>query len=317
MTAKQIHTRFKAYQLGNEGGSYSFFAGGHFTLVEARVTDTSRVSILAEMSICGKRSIDTLHITSWDIDHCKCDELEWILAKLRPTRIEYPGYPTPHDEAQACLQKIRAYQRARLLEGTTITVVSITPDYIKALETTDKLVYRDILYHPRSLFEESNDNSTVKLFRRGSFNIASLGDVEHDFIGAALKRDSIFCSEVDVLILPHHGSEHSVLSRRLLKEVRPQLAVCSNDYDDKHGHPDEIVRKWFEELGIPLFCTKTGDVLVESIAPHGVRFEAFNFHHDQAFYKGPYVAKKARLMAQNQDSLRNHYAPGSRPVIRT
>lgn len=317
MTAKQIHTRFKAYSLGTEGASYSYFADGHFTLVEARVTDRNRVPILMEMARCGKKSIDTLHITSWDLDHCKCDELEWILAKLRPARIEYPGYAAPHDEAKACLQRILAYERARLAEGTTVTTVSITPSYIDRLDIGGKLVYRDLFYHPRSLYENSNDNSTVKLFRRGSFNVASLGDVEHDFIGAGLRRCSIFCSEIDVLILPHHGSEHSVLSRRFLKEVQPQLGVCSNDYDDKHGHPDQIVRDWFDELGIPLLCTKTGDVLVESIAPHGVRFQAWNFHYDEAHAKGPYVAKKAHLMLQNQDSLRNHYGPSSRPTIRT
>ena len=155
----------------------------------------------------------------------------------------------------------------------------------------------------------------MKLFRRGSFNVASLGDVEDDRIGAGLRRCSIFCSETDVLILPHHGSEHSVLSRHFLKVMRPQLGICSNDYDDKHGHPDQVVRDWFDEFGIELLCTKTGDVLVESIEPHGARFEAWNFHNEQAFHKGPYVAKKAHLMRHNVDALRNRYAPGGSPVI--
>jgi competence protein ComEC len=316
VTVKHIMTRFKAYSLGSEGGSYSYYADGHFTLVEARVTNTNYKAILAEMAACGKKTIDTLHITSWDVDHCKCDELEWILKHLRPTKIEYPGYPPHHEESTACLQKIQAYQRARQAEGSNVATVSITPDYINGLELGSKLGYQDIVYHPRSIYEESNDNSTVKMFRRGSFNVASLGDVEHDFIGAGLRRCSIFCSEIDVLILPHHGSEHSVLSRRFLREVQPQLGVCSNDYDDKHGHPDEVVVEWFREFGIPLVCTKTGDVLVESMAPHSTRFQAWNFHHDQTFNKGTYVAKKARLMAQNEDSIRNRYAPSSRPVIR-
>ena len=268
-----------------------------------------------ELECCGKKQIDTLHITSWDVDHCKCDELEWILKHLRPTRIEYPGYAPPHDEAKACLQRILAYEEARLREGAKVASVSITPAYINALAFGEKLVYDDILYHPRAIYEKSNDNSTVKLFRRGSFNVASLGDVEDDRIGAGLRRCSIFCSETDVLILPHHGSEHSVLSRHFLKVMRPQLGICSNDYDDKHGHPDQVVRDWFDEFGIELLCTKTGDVLVESIEPHGARFEAWNFHNEQAFHKGPYVAKKAHLMRHNVDALRNRYAPGGSPVI--
>jgi competence protein ComEC len=316
MTAKQIHTRFRAYSLGTEGGSYSIFIAGHFTLIEARVTEKSWKAIAHELDCCGKRYIDTLHITSWDLDHCKLRDLEWILDQLRPTRIEYPGYPPDKDEALACLQRILAYQREGLQEGTKITPVSITPAYIDALGVGEKLLYNDIFYHPRSLYENANDNSTVKLFRRGSFNVASLGDVEHDYIGAGLRRCPILCSETDLLILPHHGSDHSVLSRRFLKEMKPQLGVCSNDYDDKHGHPDESIREMFKEAGIPLLCTKTGDVLVESMAPHGVRFQGWNAHHDEIYRKGPYVAKKARLMLQNQDSLRDHYRPSSRPFIR-
>jgi competence protein ComEC len=301
--------------LGTEGASYSVFVAGHFTLIEARATDKSSKSILEELACCGKKHIDTLHITSWDLDHCKLRGLEWILERLRPTRIEYPGYLPATEEAKACLQRIVAYERERLQEGTKITPVSITPGYISALGVGEKLLYNDIFYHPRALYEKPNDNSTVKLFRRGSFNVVSMGDVEHDYIGAGLRRCPILCSETDVLILPHHGSERSVLSRKFLKEMKPQLGVCSNDVDDKFGHPDESIREMFQEAGIPLLCTKTGDVLVESIAPHGVRFQGWNAHHDEIYKKGPYVAKKARLMLQNEDSLRDHYRSSSRPFL--
>ena len=35
---KKIYTRFRAYQLGNAGSSFSYYADGHFTLIEARLT---------------------------------------------------------------------------------------------------------------------------------------------------------------------------------------------------------------------------------------------------------------------------------------
>jgi hypothetical protein len=47
-----------------------------------------------------------------------------------------------------------------------------------------------------------------------------------------------------------------------------------------------------------------------------VKFGVWNFHNDQTFFKGVYWAKKARLMEQNTDSIRNRYAPSSRPAIR-
>ncbi|MGB5082838.1 MAG: hypothetical protein WBO23_19085 [Burkholderiales bacterium] len=315
MTVKSVYTRFRDYSLGTEGASYSMFADGHFTLIEARVTSESYRNVLAEMSQCGKANANTLHITGWDQDHCKTNELAWILENLRPRRIEYPGYEPQTDQAKECVRAIAAYEGACARAGAPIVTVGITPQYIKALDYGSKLAYKDLLYHPRSLYAESNDNSTVKLFRKGSFNVASLGDVEHDLIGAGLRGSSIFCSELDVLILPHHGSEHSVLSRRFMKDVRPMLGVCSNDFDDKFGHPDQSIRDLFQEFDVDLLCTKTGDVIVESLEPHTGRYRAWNVVGTQVYAKGPYVSKKTRLLQQNADTLRDHYRPGSRPVI--
>lgn len=63
---KPLKTRFLAYQLGEPGSSFSYFADEHFTLIEAKLTDRSYSSLEAELEACGKTSIDTLHITSWD-----------------------------------------------------------------------------------------------------------------------------------------------------------------------------------------------------------------------------------------------------------
>lgn len=92
---KAISTRFRAYQLGSAGSSFSYCAGGHFTLIEARLTDVSRSKLLEEMHMCKVDSVDTLHITSWDADHCSSAEIEDLLNLLRPSVIECLGYP-PH-----------------------------------------------------------------------------------------------------------------------------------------------------------------------------------------------------------------------------
>ena len=79
MPAEQIHTRFRAYQLGSAGSFFSYYAAGKFTLIEARVGDVSRPNLVAELEACGKETIDTLHITSWDQDHCAVGSLQEIL----------------------------------------------------------------------------------------------------------------------------------------------------------------------------------------------------------------------------------------------
>ena len=75
-----MRTRFRAYQLGSPGSSFSYFVGGHFTLIEARLTDVNKVRVIQEMAECDVDAADVLHITSWDSDHCCASELTDVLA---------------------------------------------------------------------------------------------------------------------------------------------------------------------------------------------------------------------------------------------
>ena len=68
-------TRFRAYQLGTLGSSFSYFADGRFTVLEARMTDVSSKMLAIQMNHCEVLSANALHITSWDADHCSASEL--------------------------------------------------------------------------------------------------------------------------------------------------------------------------------------------------------------------------------------------------
>src|SRR5262245_7004254 len=95
-----IVTRFRTYQLGCAGSSFSYFADGRFTLIEARLNDTSARSVANEMAICGVETADCLHITSWDTDHCSPSELPVLLMTLRPAKIQCPGYEPSSDSGK-------------------------------------------------------------------------------------------------------------------------------------------------------------------------------------------------------------------------
>ena len=183
---KPVHTRFRGYQLGEKGSSFSYYAGGHFTLLEAMVTDFSKERLLQELSICKKVAIDQLHITSWDIDHCKPTSLEWLLNKLKPRRIEFPGYRPHTDAGFESLALIEAYRKIEYGAEQRVTVQAIEPRYVISLNPASALGYSDVIYHPKRLYDKSNNNSTVKFFRRGSFNVLSLGDVEAPEIASLL-----------------------------------------------------------------------------------------------------------------------------------
>lgn len=314
---KAIPTRFRAYQLGSEGSSFSYWANGHFTLIEGRLTQTNHATLRAELHTCNKASIDTLHITSWDQDHCSLIDLQWILKNLAPRRIEYPGYEGDSESAGQCSKELSIYRDARVRNGLPATIQAIDPVYIKSLGKAQDLGYKDLIYHPRELYDKSNDNSTVKLFRSGMFNVASLGDIEDNMIGAGLRNSRIFQREVDVLILAHHGSNNSVTSPRFLREVRPTVAICSSNYDNKFDHPTPEIQQMLWEAKVPLFTTKTGDVIIESIAGHSTNYRVTNWIADSTKLNRVevYKSKKGRLLTMNADSIRNYYHPGYRPRL--
>src|SRR5262249_60414828 len=114
-------TRFRAYQLGNPGSSFSYFDGTTFTLIEARLTELSRPRVEKEMEICGVSRVGCLHITSWDVDHCAEPDLGEILDNYAPSKIELPGYPPPSTTALPCRQMLREYTTKLESRGTRHT----------------------------------------------------------------------------------------------------------------------------------------------------------------------------------------------------
>ena len=226
---KSIQTRFRAYQIATAGSSFSYFAGGHFTLIEAVATDASRQQLLDELSLCGKSTINTLHITSWDQDHCSESGLKWILQKLAPSKIEYPGYEPHTTSGEDCLSAILEYRKKWVSRGSSVRVQAFDSPYIRGLGSTVGPGYCDIVYHPRELSSKSNDNSTIKFFRGGAFTVLSLGDVEGNNIAAMLRRCKTLCREVDIMILAHHGADNGFTKKKLLETLKPQIAVCSSN----------------------------------------------------------------------------------------
>jgi competence protein ComEC len=140
--------------------------------------------------------------------------------------------------------------------------------YIQSLDKATGLGYKDIVYHPKFESPSSSDNSTVKLFRTGMFNVLSLGDVQHANIGSMLRSCSILKRETDVMALAHHGADNGITTKKFIECVRPSLAIFTSNYDNQHDHPHPNIRALLHKQEIRLCTTKTGDVIVESIAPH-------------------------------------------------
>lgn len=305
------YTRFRAYQLGTEGSSFSFYDGAYFTLIEARLNDVNKPRVIGELDKCGLSKINCLHITSWDADHCAKKDLEDILATFEPRKIEYPGYDPHTDTAEECLEIITAYKT----KNKDKIVVKVDPPYIKSLEDAHTWGYKNILFHPKYMSDNSNDNSTVKLFRSGSFNVASLGDVESVDISAALRTYKSFYSEIDVMVLAHHGADNGFTTSSFLKKVQPTIAVCSSNYDNKFEHPKQEIRELLNKYQIPIFTTKTGDIVIVSLPPHTTKYKVFNLISGSTKLSSEtiFTSKKSKKLDHNLDTVRNIFKGNKRP----
>jgi competence protein ComEC len=307
ITLKPVHTRFRAYQLGSPGSSFSYFAGGHFTLIEARLTEVNKATIIQEMAECGVEAADLLHITSWDSDHCCASELTDVLALAMPRKIECPGYEPHTDNGKECADTIATYKAMKQNSNRPVELRWITPDYIAGLEPASELAFNDILYHPTFIDPDcSNNNSTVKFFRGGSFNVLSLGDVEDQNVSSYLRRRRTLQRETDLMILSHHGADNGFTNKPFLSHIDPALAICSSNYDNQHDHPRDEIRELLHERGIRLMTTKTGDIIVKSIGDHAGGYRAVNLKAGSTEVSSTcdFYSKKARLLQNNEDTLR-------------
>ena len=296
MELKQKITRFRAYQLGNAGSSFSYFDGTTFTLIEGRLTENSKPNVEFELEQANKTTIDTLHITSWDNDHCRPNELKEILEQLLPNKIQYPGYEPHTDSGKTCLSYIQQYEKHFIDKAKNVSVNSVSPEYLKGLENAnDGLGYSNIIYHPQKIYENANDNSTVKLFRSGSYTLLSLGDVEKQEIADKIANSSIAKTQVDVMILAHHGADNGFTTDKFLKAIKPRIAICSSNYDNQFSHPKQEIRDLLYQNDIRLFTTKTGDVVIKSINDHNGEFQVFNLISNNDKISSDYKFKSKRL----------------------
>lgn len=303
MSVQSINTRFRAYQLDTAGSSFSYFSEDKFVLIEGRYCEANEPSIKQELNICGRDRISALHITSWDQDHCSPSQLAKIFDDLRPVKVEYPGYKPHTDSGKESLKIIEAYKSQK----SKSQLIAVTPEYIDSLDASSSYGYRNILYWPKQIdAENANNNSTVKQFRSGSFNVLSLGDVESTQISSYLRRTRSIYSETDVMIMAHHGADNGFTTSSFIKTVRPTLAIATSNYGNQFDHPKPEIRELLQKHEVQLFTTKTGDVIVKSIGNHTGEYEVINLKAGSTEISSRYVghARKGAYLRNNEDTLR-------------
>ncbi len=270
MEFKHIHTRFRAYQLGSKGSSFSYWDSNtnSFWLCEARYNDDNITSIQDELRQCNKTKIDNLYISSWDTDHCQSSELSNILKIHKPTKIYYPRhYPDPEKQNQIDSKKL-----IDTYIGPPIPFKSDCTN-LASKEAID-WQYTDVFYLQK-LTGKVNDDSFIFLFRSGNFSVLSLGDLESEILSKEISNIKVF-KETDILILPHHGSSRDFTTVELLQTINPKVCIALVDRENQYGHPDATVYQRVYENSW-YYSTKDGDVIIESNGAEHAFFTVYNY----------------------------------------
>ena len=104
-----------------------------------------------------------------------------------------------------------------------------------------------------------NDSSCVLLIQVGDIRLLLPGDIE-----SAQERSLVQYWGDDLrsdwLLAGHHGSRTST-SPTFLKRVLPAVAVFSNGYANRFGHPHPSVVQRLHEQGVQTFSTATSGAL--------------------------------------------------------
>ena len=155
-------------------------------------------------------------------------------------------------------------------------VIRITPTLVRN-QTFTRLFGHDLFFGPDNIADgtSSNNKSTIKFFRVGSFQVLSLGDCEDETIANRLMQNEIIANEVDVLILAHHGADNGFTTTDFLRAVNPKVAICACDWDNMYSHPSQAVRSMLSNLNIKYYSTKAGDIIAQSIDKY--KFKVSNY----------------------------------------
>ena len=125
--------------------------------------------------------------------------------------------------------------------------------------------------HPQPGSTGSANNDSCVLRIEGQYGSVLLsGDIEKKAEYQMQLDVSDELRDVDVLLIPHHGSRTSSTAG-FLNKVDPRLSVVSAGYLNRFGHPHPDVVRHYAERGIPLLNTADGGWINIRIDADGIQ----------------------------------------------
>ncbi|WP_169791658.1 ComEC/Rec2 family competence protein [Sandaracinus amylolyticus] len=203
-------------------------------------------------------SVRGLVLTGFDADHADVRGVAWVLRRYQPTWVMYPTYFKETAEASAVFRVIRGEQRDRKSSRSPLVAVSVRIDQDPVLsELSDDFAFEAFSPHHEDMDTSNNSSLVVKVERSGlslsSFKVLVPGDTEATRWDAMAR---LFRGRLraDLLIAPHHGSNHG-LTQDALHRIRPSHVHISCGRNNQYGHPGANTVALLKQQGCSTFCT--------------------------------------------------------------
>ncbi len=216
--------------------------------------------ILPQLQALGVHQLDLVVASHAHADHIGA--LDEVLSELRVSY--YMDNRLPH--TTRTFQNVIDAVRTR-----GITYLPATPG--RRVELSDEAVLT-VLAPPQVHFEDTrsdhNSNSVVLWLQHGEVDMLLTGDIEAPSEAWLVSQG--LPDDIEVLKVPHHGSNHSS-TEAFLDAVAPDVALVSCGADNRYGHPGEETLARLHARNVLVFRTdRSGNVRVLS---DGERVEVF------------------------------------------
>ena len=127
---------------------------------------------------------------------------------------------------------------------------------------------------------KENDLSLVFLLKYFNREILFTGDMEEEVENYLLDK---FHRPVDIIKIPHHGSDTSSKSE-LLQVIKPKVGVITVGRNNMYGHPQKEVLNRYDKIGTEVFRTDTMGRIKIILNKADMKIERF-LQEERSFYE--------------------------------